>query len=121
MRKRKCHRKITTYETAVRPDQHRWAGPILNSLGAGIYAVRTADGLIKIGQTSHLGNRIRSYGTGRELLAIRLGATFADEQAIHESLAGHSVRGREWYAPAQPVLDVVNAMRADLGQEPIPA
>lgn len=93
----------------------------LNSLGPVVYAIRTPDGLIKIGFTKRLAVRASALAGLDKLLAIRLGATFDDEQAIHASLDGLAVRGREYYPPAPEVLAVVNEMRADLHQQPIAA
>lgn len=87
----------------------RFSGPC-------VYAVRTKDGLVKIGWTSDLGQRLGDYRlTARDVLAVRLGATPDDEAAIHKRLSGHAVRGREWYNPQPEVLAVINDMRDDLG------
>jgi hypothetical protein len=89
----------------------------MNSLGSVIYAARLADGTIKIGCTTHFGQRLtwlKSHvGLDVELLAFRFGA-YEDEQAIHASLREHLRRGREYYHPDPEVLAVVNAMRDDL-------
>lgn len=102
-----------------RPDTHVWRGPLLDSLGPGLYALLTADGLVKIGFSTALGSRIRSYGANARLLAIKLCATIQDETALHGLLAQHAVRGREWYPVVDEVLAVVNDMRADIGLPPL--
>lgn len=83
-----------------------------------IYAVRTTDGLIKIGHTTHLNNRMRSFGGLKHLLALKPG-TRADELALHASLDGHAHHGREYYNPDPEVLAVVNDMRAAHGFAPL--
>lgn len=84
-----------------------------------IYAVLTKDGLVKIGATRDLAQRRhRINGGTAQILAIKPG-TRADELAIHHSLRGHAVEGREYYLPTPAVLKIVNAMRAPLGLEPI--
>lgn len=84
-----------------------------------IYAVRTNDDLIKIGATTDFATRRHHIKGGTaEILALRPG-TRQDELDIHRSLAGHATDGREYYLPTPSVLQVVNAMRAPLGLEPI--
>lgn len=94
----------------------------LRALTAGVesvlYAVRLPDGVIKIGCTTDLATRRLSYRDG-EILAFIPG-TFADEKAIHKTLAPHVAWGREWYRPAPAVIAVVNEMRAHFNLEPLP-
>ena len=86
---------------------------LLTGLGPVVYAFHAGD-LIKIGYTTNLAHRAAVLGGYSHLLAWRSG-TFDDEQAIHASLAGLAVQGREYY-PADPrVLAVVNEMRNSLG------
>ena len=92
--------------------------------GTILYALRVADGTVKIGITKHLLRRIKAYTAGAgvepELLAIRQGDA-ADEHEIHRQLAAHAKHGREWYHPHPEVLDLVNQWRHDLGMEPVTA
>lgn len=60
-----------------------------------IYYARVG-GLIKVGWTSDLYERIRSYGPDAELLA-HYKATRRDETALHRNLAPSRAKGREWY------------------------
>jgi hypothetical protein len=84
-----------------------------------LYAVRTRDGLIKIGFTTDLVNRMQGIEGGvTEVLAFKPGGR-ADELKIHRSLDGHAAHGREYYHPTPSVLRVVNEMRAGLGLDPI--
>ena len=95
---------------------------VLNALGPLVYAASTRDGLVKIGFTAHLAQRVGEFGGMRAILAIRLGCTMSDEQAIHSALNANPAnvaRGIEWYHPTDEVLDVVNTMRADIGMPPI--
>lgn len=66
-----------------------------------IYFVRV-DELIKVGWTSKLADRVRSYGPKAELLAHYPG-TRADEAALHRQLTPARFRGREWYSDG-PIL-----------------
>ena len=86
---------------------------LLTGLGPVVYAIRTGD-LIKIGYTINLAHRAAVLGGYNNLLAWRSG-TFDDEQAIHASLAGLAVQGREYYPADLRVLAVVNEMRNRLG------
>jgi hypothetical protein len=84
------------------------------ALGPVVYAIRV-DGLIKIGHTSNLSTRAYHLGGWRHLIGWARG-DLNDEQAIHDRLAGHAVRGHEWYPEDDPqVLHIVNDMRAALG------
>lgn len=99
--------------------QSRWTRGLrarnLDALGPCLYAARTPDGCIKIGWSSALGNRLKQLGGHGALIAVRLNATRADEKAIHTSLRGHAIKGREWYPETPEVMAVVNSMRADVG------
>lgn len=95
--------------------------PLLQALGSVVYAVRTKDGLIKIGCTTDLARRARQVGYGmKSILAWRVG-TVEDEAAIHASLNGLAARGHEWYPWDERVLAVVNEMRGELGIPPVAA
>lgn len=84
-----------------------------------IYAVRTSDGLIKIGGSADLINRLDHIKGGTaEILAMKPG-TRHEERDIHRGLTGHATQGREYYLPTPSVLRVVNEMRVPLGLEPI--
>ena len=91
--------------------------------GSVLYAIRLADGLIKIGWTSNL------YGRWRQLASTDgadrvLGFTFGsrdDETELHHQLTGHAAHGREYYHPHPDVLAVINGWRVALGREPVAA
>ena len=88
---------------------------LLTCLGSVIYAIRCGD-MIKIGYSTNLARRAAVLGGYANLLAWRPG-TLADEQAIHASLDGLAVQGREYYPAAPRVLAVVNEMRDSMGLE----
>ena len=92
----------------------------MSLLGPAIYAVKVRGGLVKIGYTSNVRNRVQSLGVGTEaMLAMLLNGTFEEERAIHARLRGHAVKGREWYSATDPdVVAIVNEMRAEMGLEP---
>lgn len=75
-----------------------------------VYAIRLADGIVKIGCTANFRSRRRQFGSGTRFLAFRFGDV-EDEQEIHGRLVAHRARGREYYHPAPEVLAVVNQMR----------
>lgn len=54
------------------------------------------DGLVKVGWTSKLADRIRAYGPKAVMLANYPG-TRADESALHRQLTPARAHGREWY------------------------
>ena len=83
-----------------------------------VYAVRMADGIIKIGCSRNLAQRRRSIGPESEVLGFRFGDE-ADEAEIHERLAPHRARAIEYYHPTPEVLAVVNGLRSD-GAIPLP-
>lgn len=90
----------------------------MNRSGAIIYAIRTPEGLIKIGCSSDVASRRRHLGS--EILALKFGDR-DDENALHQELVSHRARGREYYHPHPDVLAVVNGLRDDIGLDPIAA
>jgi hypothetical protein len=91
----------------------------LSLIGEVMYAAQMPDGLIKIGHTTNLQQRLRHQNLhGSTLLAIKRG-TYDDEQVLHDSLATHAHHAREWYWPADPVLDLINDWRQALGMAPL--
>lgn len=92
-------------------------------LGPVIYGVLTKDGLIKLGYTTDLWNRLYNYGIGmrnpKRLLMVKPG-TLADEQIIVGRFAAHVVHGREYFRPAREILDYINSVRAEMGVPALP-
>lgn len=92
---------------------------IARECGPVVYAARLADGVIKIGFTKNIGDRLRYLGCNFEGLLALVPGTLDDERAIHARLVAHRARGREYYHPVPEVLDAVNIMRATFGIEPL--
>lgn len=120
MHKRPIHQQVRQ----VWRDDSRHESPVpiaslLKALGRVVYAVRTRDGLVKIGCTCDLARRAQQVGMGmKSILGWRQG-TFADEAAIHARLDGLAARGKEFYPWCDEVERVVNEMRASLGIAPV--
>lgn len=95
------------------------ASDALAEQGSVLYAVRMRSGLIKIGWTGALDNRLRSLGV-RAVLAFTFGSR-DDETEVHRSLRPHVAYGREYYHPHPEVLAVVNEWRTQWGRSPIAA
>lgn len=79
-----------------------------------IYYVKISD-YIKIGWTSDLQSRMRSYPPNSVLLAVHPGSR-ADETKLHKRFAAHRTHGREWYAPVPTVLHHIEQMKAQHGE-----
>lgn len=93
---------------------------IARELGPVVYFVRTDSGLIKIGHTVDLANRIKAYGGWRTLLAVQPG-TRDDEHALHVRFADDLAEGREFFRASTGLLAYVNDVREPLGMEPVAA
>jgi hypothetical protein len=78
-----------------------------------IYFVQV-DGLIKVGWTSKLLDRIRAYGPKATLLANYPG-TRSDEADLHRQLAPARFKGREWYTDGDVVRLFINEALAKHG------
>lgn len=111
------HPRIQQADSAPAVPSRRQAMRMVAALGSVVYAVRIGE-LIKIGWTSDIAQRVNSFGAC-DVLAVRPGPR-SDETAVHRSLSGRAVRGREWYSPSDPaVMAVVNDMRASIGASPL--
>lgn len=71
-----------------------------------IYFV-SVDGLVKVGWTSKLADRIRAYGPKAIVLA-NYPATRKDEAALHKQLTPARAHGREWYHDGDIIRMFVN-------------
>lgn len=65
------------------------------------------DGLVKVGWTSKLADRIRAYGPKAVMLANYPG-TRAEESTLHKQLTPARAHGREWYHDGDVVRLFVN-------------
>jgi hypothetical protein len=112
----KRHRKPV--EILDRPEKELTACQAMEALGDVVYAIRLPDDTIKIGWTTNLAQRKRSWrmpgNTG--ILAVKPG-TCDEEQAIHQRLTAYLQRGREYYHPTPEVLAEVNSLRDAVGLE----
>lgn len=68
-----------------------------------VYYIRI-NGQIKIGFTTNLAQRSRSYPPGSELLAVEPGDK-ALEKRRHTQFARYLARGREWFADVPPITE----------------
>lgn len=98
------------------PNWRMTSASAMRMLGEVIYAVQFPDGIIKIGWTRDLSQRIRSIGRPGEVKLIGfMRGTLQDELAIHRKLARHVAYGREYYHPRRQVVHKVNDMRRQFG------
>jgi len=83
-----------------------------------IYAVRTADDLIKIGYSQSLKRRLRAYGIEArnitDLLMVMPGSLQL-ELHLHHRFRPFRARGREYYRPALPIIEFINDVRCKAG------
>lgn len=77
-------------------------------------------GHIKIGWTSNLDQRMRSYPPNTILLAVHPGSR-ADEKALHKRFAVHRSHGQEWYPLVPVLLDHIKRVVAEQGEPPATA
>lgn len=81
-----------------------------------VYYVQVG-GHIKIGWTSRLEQRMRSYPPNTILLAVHPGSR-ADEKQLHKRFAVHRSHGQEWYPLVPVILDHIKRVIADHGEPP---
>lgn len=93
----------------------------ITDLGAVIYAIQCADGLIKIGHTGNLKHRRSQHGVAFGAILAVIPGSYDDEQALHKQLQQHVAKGREYYHPTPEVLDFVNRIRTRAGIPPVHA
>lgn len=72
-----------------------------------IYYVRL-NGLIKVGWTRTITDRLRAYGPNVEVLC-HYSATLNDETDLHRQLVPFRAKGREWYHDCPALRDFVEA------------
>jgi hypothetical protein len=95
----------------------REARSLLSLGGPVIYAVQLPDGIIKIGHTTDLNDRLDDLcGVEGKLLGFRFGDR-VDETRVHRALVEFRARprAREYYHPTSEVIGTVNVWRSDLG------
>lgn len=74
-------------------------------------------GHLKIGYTSRLEQRMRSYPPNTELLAVHPG-TREDERQLHRQFAVHRSHGAEWYPLVPVILEHIERVIAKHGKPP---
>ena len=92
----------------------RWYA--LSSLPPCVYFVRMPDGIVKIGHSGSMAQRMANLGG--ELLAFIPHATIADERAVQRRFAHLLDFGREWFRPGPDLLAYIAELRAALGLAP---
>jgi hypothetical protein len=70
-----------------------------------IYFVRI-NGMVKVGWSSRLRSRLKSYGASAEILC-HYPATRQDETLLHRQLRPYRAKGREWYEDCKLIADVI--------------
>ena len=93
----------TPRPTVVDPDRN----PVVYYVQVGAH--------IKIGWTTNLQSRMRSYPPNSILLAVHPGSR-ADETKLHKRFAHHRTHGREWYAPVPSLLHHIEQMKRQHGE-----
>lgn len=82
-----------------------------------VYYVQVAD-LIKIGYTGHLRRRLASYPPTSKLLATELGGERLEHQR-HQQFAELLRHGNEWFSPGLALVDHINALRTEAGEQSV--
>lgn len=77
----------------------------IKSLDGHIYFVRL-NGLVKVGWSRDVDERLRAYGPQVEVLCIYPGSRM-DETTLHRQLRPALARGREWYEDGKIIADFV--------------
>jgi hypothetical protein len=72
------------------------------------------DGLIKIGFSKNVTNRMRQYAPTAKLLAAEPG-TKKIERARHQHFGGHLARGREWFHDVPPLREWIDTVINEYG------
>ena len=120
MQKHSYHQHVRPVEILARPEKKLTACQAMEALGDVVYAIRLPGDTIKIGWTTNLAQRKRSWRLrdNHGILAIKPG-TYAEEQAIHARLTPYRKHGAEYYRPTPEVLAEVNTLRDAVGLDPV--
>lgn len=120
MKKRSVHsRHKLAVSAVVRPEMDP-ISPVqaMAAIGPVVYAIRLLDGAVKIGWTSDLSQRKRTWRiAGNEGILAVMPGTLDDEQEIHARLSDHLMYGREYYKQTPEILAEVNRLRASVGMD----
>lgn len=88
--------------------------PADRSVPGVVYYLRVGD-LIKIGFTTSLEQRMRSYPPNAQLLAVHPG-TLDTERQMHHRFLHHLAQGREWFTPGDELADHLRTVREQYKQ-----
>lgn len=79
-----------------------------------LYALRRADGLVKIGYTTDVRHRVSAHARehGKLKILAVVGGTWEEEGQIHVRLRPHRAHAHEWYHPVPEVMAVVKELLA---------
>lgn len=100
---------------AVITNRRETATSAARDLGPCVYVVRLPERLIKIGFTTNLDRRIRSFGSVWSDVLLALPGTPEDEAALHDRFKPYLARGREYYYPCRELVDWIDGERNRLG------
>lgn len=93
------------------------------NLNGCLYFFRSPAGLIKIGYSTEIGNRIRAlawkWKTGPEAVLAVTETLREREQELHAQFARHLADGDTWYRPTTELLDIIDEIRTDTGLPPL--
>lgn len=110
-----AHARVLAYKQAKNADARaRAKRERLARKDGHIYFVRL-NGLIKVGWSRQVDDRLRAYGPDVEVLVIYPG-TLDDETNLHRQLRPVLARGREWYEDGPIVADFVKRLVAEHGE-----
>lgn len=84
-----------------------------------VYYLRVGK-LIKIGYTTNLKNRLRSYPPDTKVLATEPGGANLENRR-HGEFVAHLRHGKEWFAPAPELIEHINRLRKARKAPPIKA
>lgn len=101
--------------TGAEARKRETASSIARELGDCVYAVRTPDGLVKIGFTGDVGRRIGGFGSTWADVLLVISADIQYEKALHRRFAKYLARGAEYYFPTIEIMEWVNEERELLG------
>lgn len=105
-----------TRQRDVAAVEERKASNLANVNHGDIYFIRIG-GLVKVGWTRNLWDRLKSYGASAELLVSYPGSR-DDETNLHRQLRPALAKGREWYEDGAIITKFIDDALARYGQPP---
>lgn len=89
------------------------ADHLANTTNGDIYFIRL-NGLVKVGWTRNIWQRLKSYGASAELL-VNYPASRDDETNLHRQLRPALAKGREWYEDGPIIADFISKALKEYG------